>query len=149
LVKRDATIAPAATVVNDERVTSSFALAWTDRRVGPMQSHRRFLDYVIDGDSSFLPRVGIDASTWSDERLDELFNTYLVAYEAVWRSFPDAEPCLRALRRVVQIAVLSNGNQQRQEQKVSRTGLGRHIDIVLTSDQLGVAKPGCPSPATI
>jgi putative hydrolase of the HAD superfamily len=27
----------------------------------------------------FLPVVGFDASTWSDERLDELFNTYLVA----------------------------------------------------------------------
>jgi len=40
----------------------------------------------------FLPRVGIDASTWSDERLDDLFNTYLVVYEAAWRSFPDAEP---------------------------------------------------------
>ena len=89
----------------------------------------------------FLPRVGIDASTWSDKRLDDLFNTYLVAYEAAWRSFPDAEPCLRALRRVVQIAVMSNGNQQQQEEKVSRTGLGRHIDVVLTSDQLGVAKP--------
>src|ERR1035437_7398848 len=36
----------------------------------------------------FLPRVGIDASSWSDERLDELFNTYLVAYEAARRSFP-------------------------------------------------------------
>jgi putative hydrolase of the HAD superfamily len=89
----------------------------------------------------FLPAVGIDASTWSDERVDELFNTYLVAYEAAWRSFPDAEPCLAALRRVAQIAVLSNGNQEQQEQKVSRTGLGRYVDVVLTSDQLGVAKP--------
>jgi putative hydrolase of the HAD superfamily len=89
----------------------------------------------------FLPRVGIDASTWSDERLDELFNTYLVAYEAAWRSFPDAAPCLRALRRLVQIAVLSNGNQEQQEQKVSRTGLAPYLDVVLTSDQLGVAKP--------
>jgi len=89
----------------------------------------------------FLPRVGIDASTWSDGRLDDLFNTYLVAYEAAWRSFPDAEPCLGALRSVAQIAVLSNGNQEQQEQKVSRTGLGRYIDVVLTSDQLGVAKP--------
>jgi hypothetical protein len=59
LVKRDATIAPAATVVNDERVTSSFALAWTDRRVGPMQSHRRFLARVIDRDS-FYRRHGRD-----------------------------------------------------------------------------------------
>jgi putative hydrolase of the HAD superfamily len=89
----------------------------------------------------FLPLVGIDASTWSDERLDDIFNTYLVAYEAAWRSFPDAEPCLGALRSVAQIAVLSNGNQEQQEQKVSRTGLGRYIDVVLTSDELGVAKP--------
>jgi FMN phosphatase YigB (HAD superfamily) len=82
----------------------------------------------------FLPRVGIDASTWSDVRLDELFNTYLVAYEAAWRSFPDAEPCLGALRRVVQIAVLSNGNQQQQEAKVSRTGLGRYLRPVCAGD---------------
>lgn len=89
----------------------------------------------------FLPRVGIDASTWSDGRLDDLFSTYLVAYEAAWRSFPDAEPCLEALRGVAQIAVLSNGNQEQQERKVSQTGLGRYIDVVQTSDQLGVAKP--------
>ena len=89
----------------------------------------------------FLPLVGNDASTWSDGRLDDLFNTYLVAYEAAWRSFPDAEPCLEALRRVAQIAVLSNGNQEQQERKVSRTGLGRYVDVVLTSNQLGVAKP--------
>jgi putative hydrolase of the HAD superfamily len=42
---------------------------------------------------------------------------------------------------VAQIAVLSNGNQEQQEEKISRTGLGRYIDIVLTSDHLGVAKP--------
>jgi putative hydrolase of the HAD superfamily len=60
----------------------------------------------------FLPLVGIDTSTWSDGRLDDLFKTYLVAYEAAWRSFPDAEPCLGALRGVAQIAVLSNGNQE-------------------------------------
>ena len=89
----------------------------------------------------FLPRVGIDASTWSDGRLDDLFNTYLVAYEAAWRSFPDAEPCLETLRHGAQIAILSNGNQEQQERKVSQTGLGRYVDVVLTSDQLGVAKP--------
>ena len=89
----------------------------------------------------FLPLVGIDPSTWSDDRLDDLFRTYLVAYEAAWRSFPDADPCLEALRHVGKIAVLSNGNQEQQEEKVSRTGLDRYIDVVLTSDQLGVAKP--------
>ena len=44
----------------------------------------------------FLPCVGIDPSGWPDERLDDIFKTYLVAYEAVRRSFPNAEPCLGA-----------------------------------------------------
>jgi putative hydrolase of the HAD superfamily len=42
---------------------------------------------------------------------------------------------------VAQIAVLSNGNQGQQEETASRTGLGRYLEAVLTSDQLGVAKP--------
>lgn len=89
----------------------------------------------------FLPRLGIDASSWSDERLDAEFDGYLASYEAAWRPFPDAGPCLEALRRVVSVAALSNGDQAQQEAKVSRTGLGRYLDVVLTSDQLGVAKP--------
>jgi hypothetical protein len=84
LVKRDATIAPAATVVNDERVTSSFALAWTDRRVGPVQSHRRFLDYVIDGDS-FYRRHGHDLVSvlgWFVPEQDELAAQRLIGSES-------------------------------------------------------------------
>lgn len=69
------------------------------------------------------------------------FNTCLVAYEAAWRSFPDAEPRLEALGRVAQIAVLSNGNQEQQEGKVSQTGPGGYIGVVQTSGHLGVAKP--------
>lgn len=89
----------------------------------------------------FLPRLGIDASTWADDRLDSVFDGYLAAYEAAWRPFPDAEPCLQTLHHVVSVAALSNGDQAQQEAKVSRTGLGRYLDVVLTSSQLGVAKP--------
>jgi Predicted hydrolase (HAD superfamily) len=76
----------------------------------------------------FLPRIGIDTSGWSDARLDDVFKSYLVAYESAWRSFPDAEPCLEALGHVVRVAVLSNGDQEQQEEKVSRTGLGRFTE---------------------
>lgn len=89
----------------------------------------------------FLPRLGIDASTWSHERLDGVFGDYLAAYEAAWRPFPDAEPCLEALRHVVSVAAVSNGDQAQQEAKVCRTGLGRYLDVVLTSGELGIAKP--------
>lgn len=104
-------------------------------RLTTLQGQRRLR--LLD----FLPRVGIDPSGWSDARLDDLFGTYLVAYEVAWRPFPDALPCLGALRPVARVAVLSNGDQGQQEKKVSRTGLGRYVDVVLTSDQLGVAKP--------
>jgi putative hydrolase of the HAD superfamily len=89
----------------------------------------------------FLPRVGIDASSWSDERLDDTFAAYLVAYESAWRVFPDAEGCVEAIGHLALVAVLSNGDQEQQELKVSRTGLGRHLGVVLTSGLLGVAKP--------
>jgi len=89
----------------------------------------------------FLPHVGVDPSGWSDERLDDVFTTYLAAYQSAWRSFPDVGPCLEALRGAAQVAVLSNGDQEQQKEKVSRTGLGRYLKVVLTSDQLGVAKP--------
>jgi len=89
----------------------------------------------------FLPLVGIDPSAWSDARLDAAFEGYLRAYEAAWRAFPDAGPCLQELRRVVRVAVLSNGEQAQQEDKLRRTGLAPYVDVVLTSGLLGVAKP--------
>jgi putative hydrolase of the HAD superfamily len=89
----------------------------------------------------FLPNVGIDPAGWSDERLDDVFSTYLLAYQAAWQAFPDAVPCLEALRDTARVAVLSNGNQDQQEEKVSRTGLDSYLEVVLTSDRLGVAKP--------
>jgi putative hydrolase of the HAD superfamily len=89
----------------------------------------------------FLPHAGIDPSGWSDERLDDVFSTYLLAYRAAWRAFPDAVPCLEALRDTARVAVLSNGNQDQQEEKVSRTRLDSYLEVVLTSDRLGVAKP--------
>jgi len=61
------------------------------------------------GTSCPLPRVGIDASGWSHERLDDVLKTHLVTYEAAWRSLPDAERCLDSVRRVVRVAVLSTG----------------------------------------
>lgn len=44
-------------------------------------------------------------------------------------------------RQLAPVAVLSNGDQEQQEDKVIRTGLDRYIDAVLASGQLGVAKP--------
>lgn len=79
------------------------------------QRRRRLLD--------FLPRVGIDATQWSNTELDDVFAAYLGAYEAAWQPFADVVPCLEAIRPLAAIAVLSNGDQAQQEDKVRRTGL--------------------------
>ncbi|HEY8719328.1 HAD family hydrolase [Pengzhenrongella sp.] len=89
----------------------------------------------------FLPYVGIDPSDWSERRLDATFEGYLAAYEDAWRPYPDALACLLALGRRVRVAVLSNGDQAQQEDKLRRTGLWDHVASVLTSDLLGVSKP--------
>lgn len=89
----------------------------------------------------FLPGVGVNVDGWSDARLDATFDGYLAAYEDAWKPFPDALPCLRSLRLSTRVAVMSNGDQAQQEQKVRRTGLQPFLTTVLTSGGLGVAKP--------
>lgn len=89
----------------------------------------------------FLLRFGIDASGWSDARLDEVFGGYLAAYERAWCTYPDAAGCLTVVGAAAQVGVLSNGDQAQQEDKLRRTGLLPLAGRVLTSDLLGVAKP--------
>jgi putative hydrolase of the HAD superfamily len=86
----------------------------------------------------FLPLVGVDVSRWDDARFDEAFAVYDRLYTRAWTAYDDAAPALDALPRT---AVLSNGDQAQQEAKLRRTGLLGHLDAVLTSDLLGVAKP--------
>ncbi|MEJ5944531.1 HAD family hydrolase [Pseudokineococcus basanitobsidens] len=88
----------------------------------------------------FLPQVGIDAGRLSEESLDRTFEDCLHHYEAAWRPFDDAAPCLEALAHL-RLAVLSNGDQAQQEDKLRRTHLAHHVEVVMTSSSLGASKP--------
>lgn len=88
----------------------------------------------------FLPHVGLAGQDMDDSALDGRFEQYLRHYEAAWRPYDDALPALESLRGT-RLAVLSNGDQTQQEDKLRRTGLDRHFEAVLTSSSLGAAKP--------
>ena len=88
----------------------------------------------------FLPQVGIDAGQLDEATLDRTFEAYLRHYEAAWRPFDDAAPCLEALGHL-RLAILSNGDQRQQEDKLRRTHLAHHVEMVLTSSSLGASKP--------
>ena len=78
----------------------------------------------------------------SSHRLDALFDCYAELYEAAWIAFDDVVPALSVLRDLgYRICIFSNGERAQQERKVERTGLGDHIDGLITSSDLGMSKP--------
>ena len=90
---------------------------------------------------SVLPPLGVHVPA-SDVEIDELFSEYLRAYESSWRAFPDALPLLRSLRAPGhRIGLLTNGAEAQQLAKVRRTGLLVELDVVCTSERIGLSKP--------
>ena len=78
----------------------------------------------------------------TDEAADALFAGYLGAYEASWRVFEDVRAVLDILeRRQVRLGVLTNGTIRQQQAKLTAVGLADRFEFVLTTEELGAAKP--------
>jgi len=107
---------------------------WRAGRISFQEQRRRRLRMV-------LPAVRL-AVPDADDDLDALFEDYLRAYRAAWRAFPDAVAVLATLRaHGFRIGVLTNGSEQQQVDKLRVTGLYDLIDVVCTSEAIGVNKP--------
>lgn len=77
-----------------------------------------------------------------DGGLDALFDEYLGAYRSSWKPFPDSSEVLIDLRRRgFKLGVLTNGAQEQQVDKLQAVGLHDLVDVVFTSEALGVQKP--------
>jgi putative hydrolase of the HAD superfamily len=125
-------------------VSSSLAVEWSTLearhfeawRAGAIsfeeQRRRRLRD--------FLPLIGRPVG--ADAELDSVFAGYLHCYEESWQAFDDARPALDELVAAgLVLAVLTNGTAAQQQAKVERIGLVAHLAAVVTSEELGVAKP--------
>jgi putative hydrolase of the HAD superfamily len=76
----------------------------------------------------------------STEACDQLFAGYERDYRASWRAYPDALPVLAELSGFP-LAVLSNGDQAQQTEKLQGSGLASHFSAIFTSSEIGWAKP--------
>ena len=77
-----------------------------------------------------------------DEELDQIFAGYLEHYVGSWAAYPDARPALEVARsNGWRIGVLTNGSTKQQNAKLATIGLAGLIDVVSTSEALGVSKP--------
>jgi putative hydrolase of the HAD superfamily len=106
--------------------------AWRARTITFQEQRRRRL-------RDFLPLIRIP---YAEDRLDEIFDGYLAAYESSWRAFPDVDAALAAIAAAgLAVAVLTNGATEQQHSKLSRTGLTGRVGPVFTVEDLGHAKP--------
>jgi HAD superfamily hydrolase (TIGR01549 family) len=115
---------------------------------------RTHMRHYLDGECSFaeqrrrrlrafLPLLGDRVP--GDAGLDAWFaERYLPSYQDAWSCYPEVFPCLEALAGLPgppRRAVLTNGDPEQQRAKLARFDLLGHFEAVLTSADLGVAKP--------
>jgi len=112
---------------------------------------RHFFDRYLAGELSFLEqrraRVrGLAAEVGrelDDAEADAVFATYFSHYQASWVAFPDVEACFAELRTRadVRLGVVTNGDARGQRAKLARLGLLDAMDVVVTAEEVGCAKP--------
>lgn len=78
--------------------------------------------------------------TLDDDAADAWFDGYLVHYASTWALHSDVLPCLAALRPA-RFGIITNGQLDFQRAKIDGTGLAAHLDHVIASGEVGVAKP--------
>ncbi|GAB2633217.1 HAD family hydrolase [Kribbella swartbergensis] len=89
----------------------------------------------------FLPLIDQPVPD-TDAELDEIYGGFLRHYRDHWVAFADAEPALNVARsNGWRIGVLTNGSSAQQNAKLESIGLASLVDVVCTSELLGVSKP--------
>jgi putative hydrolase of the HAD superfamily len=107
--------------------------SWRAGLIGFDEQRRRRL-------RDFLPLIGRPVGP--DAELDRLFAGYLEQYERSWHPFDDVRPAVDQLvDRGLVLGILTNGTTAQQVAKVEAIGLTDLVATVVTSEQLGVAKP--------
>jgi putative hydrolase of the HAD superfamily len=76
----------------------------------------------------------------SHEEADLRFKLYLQSFEQNWMCYSDVEACLLRLNEIEK-RIITNGNKDQQIKKLSVIGIIQHFSIIMTSDEIGTAKP--------
>lgn len=86
----------------------------------------------------FVEPFGLDLL--DDAAADAWFDAYLAHYESTWALHDDALRCLAALDGL-RIGVITNGEIEFQMAKITAVELQSHLEHVIASGSVGVAKP--------
>lgn len=76
------------------------------------------------------------------QEADEQFEIYLSLYRENWIAYADVIEALDELKKIgYPLGVISNGDFQQQVDKLQRMGLEEYFTCVITSSEVGAAKP--------
>lgn len=107
---------------------------WRSGRISFQEQRRQRLRTV-------LPPLGYDLPP-EDVALDALFDDYLRAYRASWRTFPGVVALLDELRASgYRLGLLTNGSEEQQLEKLAATGLDDAFDVICISERIRFQKP--------
>ncbi|MEY8350108.1 HAD family hydrolase [Bacillus cereus] len=80
--------------------------------------------------------------TISNEEAEQKFGLYLQYFQRNWTVYNDVIKCLDFLKsQGFGLGIISNGDYDQQAHKLKRIGINNYFSHIITSSQVGVAKP--------
>jgi putative hydrolase of the HAD superfamily len=76
----------------------------------------------------------------SGEEADQKFDVYLNHYENSWTAYDDVIPCLQQIGSY-NLGIVTNGDYHHQVEKLQRVGILKFFSTIVTSGDVGIAKP--------
>ncbi|MDX8045869.1 HAD family hydrolase [Gracilibacillus sp. S3-1-1] len=111
------------------------------------QLSHQYFDLFLQKQLSFAEQrrlriKGIFGQQLSNQQADDLFQEYLLYYKRNWSIFDDVIPCLENLQQAGhRLGIITNGEKAQQLEKLQTVGIETYFEHILTSSEVGVAKP--------
>jgi HAD superfamily hydrolase (TIGR01509 family) len=111
--------------------------------VARIERFRQLLDQVDPIDPREpIGQTGQIAPRDAASRAAAVAPTYREAYQRGWCAVPGAMAFLRALKAAgLPVAIVTNNGVAEQRMKIDRCGMAPLVDVLVTSEQVGAAKP--------
>ncbi|WP_234567068.1 YjjG family noncanonical pyrimidine nucleotidase [Rhodohalobacter sp. 614A] len=77
----------------------------------------------------------------STGRSDEIGSAYMQFYRNHWEWVDGAKEALEKVSQTFPIGIVTNGFLETQQKKIEKMGLGRHTDLFIITEEIGVMKP--------
>lgn len=77
----------------------------------------------------------------SFDRSDEIGSAYMQFYRNHWEWVDGAKAALEKVSEIYPIGIVTNGFLETQQRKIEKMGLGRHTNLFIITEEIGVMKP--------